>query len=572
MFKANTQNLYVPSKSQSVKPDVVSDVLPLDQIRLLIPSFVQFVDPTSTYLKFDLVMENARGIVVPDPKGGIHSLFRNVILRDGANQATLESLEEYSSQACMTRPFTKQDSIDHKRELFEGVQHLANRDGGSLYYAPPQSLNGATSRQTANTQPRQANTIQIYSQLNTGLFKGGVLPVALMQGLRLQIDTEDSLRALVDLGRSAGSEEAGFGQMASPDAGTNGGNINQGGIGTRDGATVANNLGGLTLDVVTSNAGEGNNFAIGDRVYANHDGGAGGDNPANYTNEILLGVVGGFFVSGGNRLGLQIILQSANNAAVPANANYTAANNTRIYYKMADRQVAMNTFSAGNLTNNADLVIPAPSYRISNLEMLCQSVTPPPAYVEGMLKKAMSSQGVSIDYLTSELHRFNQVNTLGVSQVQIPTLARRAKAVFVQPVPVQNDRTLQTSSFAGQANNAANYQFVKGSELIPSRRADLARYSQAVAGTSARRSEPLHVSELQKALTNIGSQVYSLQNIHDNFVIARSFNKYGQITDLSDETLSLRVDYQPAGVQNTFNCYVYKLNRVTIQQGQVMVM
>ena len=74
--------------------------------------------------------------------------------------------------------------------------------------------------------------------------------------------------------------------------------------------------------------------------------------------------------------------------------------------------------------------------------------------------------------------------------------------------------------------------------MIPSRRADLARYSQAINGTTARRSEPLHVSELQKALTNIGAQVYSLQNIHDNFVIARSFNKYGQITDLSDDTLS----------------------------------
>ena len=74
----------------------------------------------------------------------------------------------------MTRPFTKQDSLSHKRELYEGVQHLANRDGASLYYAAPQSLAGATNRATAITAPRVANTIQIYTQLNAGLFKGGL--------------------------------------------------------------------------------------------------------------------------------------------------------------------------------------------------------------------------------------------------------------------------------------------------------------------------------------------------------------------------------------------------------------
>ena len=131
MFRPDPAAQYVASKSQSVKPDVVSDIQPLDQLRLLIPSFVDFLNPKETYLRAELQMVNARGVIVPDKKGGIHSLFRNVIIRDGGNTATLENLEDYNSQCCMTSPFTAQSSLKHKRELFEGVQDDANNSGVS---------------------------------------------------------------------------------------------------------------------------------------------------------------------------------------------------------------------------------------------------------------------------------------------------------------------------------------------------------------------------------------------------------------------------------------------------------
>jgi len=255
---------------------------------------------------------------------------------------------------------------------------------------------------------------------------------------------------------------------------------------------------------------------------------------------------------------------------LPGNANYTTANNTKVYYKISDREQRLSVISATNLTNVADRTIEPPTYRISNLEMLCQAVTPPSSYVEGMLKKSMSDQGVQIDYMTSELHRYNQVNTQGLVQIQVPTLATRAKSILVQPILNSSFRSLQNSSFSGVPDNARNYQFIKGNELVPSRLVELNRYSQAIGGTTARRNEPLHTSELQKALVNIGSSVYSLQNIHDNFIIARAFNKYGQITNLADETLSLKVDYNQ-GSQKIFNTYIFKLARLVIAKGMVQV-
>lgn len=558
MFKANGSGTYIASKSQSVKPDVVSDVQALDQIRILIPSFVDFLNPKETYFRCELQMQNARGVIVPDKKGGIHSLFRNLIIRDGGNTATLESLEDYNAQCCMTSPFTAQSSIGHKRELFEGVQADANNSGESLYYSAPQSLAGATDVGTAVGTPRVAKKIEIYTQLKAGIFSNGVIPNALMSGMRIQIDTEDPNRALT-LPFIGGSEEAGI-----ADAHALTGDASAGSVGTRDG-TVGNNTGSVVVDIVTDDTGKNNPFAVDDILYINKK------TAGTYANEEVLGVVAGFFVSGG-KLGVKLTLQADTGTQVPS-ADYDVAgtDESKVYYKVSDREKALSVLSATATANAKDRTIPAPSYTLSGIEMLCSVVTPPASYVEGMLKKAMGSEGVSMDYMTSELHRFNQVNTQGLVQVQIPTLATRGKAVFCQPIPSANFRSLGTSSFSGRADGARNYQFVKGTELIPSRVAPLERYSQTVGTKGQKRNEPLHTSELQKALINIEQLPFSLQKIADSFVIARAFNKYSQITDLADETLSLRVDYDSGASQKIFNNFVYKLARLTIRQGQVMV-
>ncbi len=567
MFKTNGSGVYVASKSQSVKPDVVSDVQALDQIRILIPSFVDFLNPKETYFRCELQMQNARGVIVPDKKGGIHSLFRNLIIRDGGNTATLESLEDYNAQCCMTSPFTAQSSLAHKRELFDGVQADANNSGESLYYSAPQSLAGAVDAGTAVSTPRVAKKIEIYTQLKAGIFSNGIIPNALMGGMRLQIDTEDPLRALHQpfIG---GSLEAGVANAHSLT-----GNLVAGAVGTRDG-TVGNNIGTVTVDITTDDTGKDNPFAVNDILYIQKkDGGVYPAPPAGgvASTEEVLGVIAGFFVTGG-KLGVKLVMQSATTVQVPTVVYDSAGtDDSKVYYKVSDREKALSVLSASATTNATDSTIPAPSYTLSGIEMLCSAVQPPASYIEGMLKKSLTEQGVSMDYMTSELHRFNQVNTQGLVQVQIPTLATRGKAVFCQPIPSANFRSLSTSSFSGKPDGARNYQFVKGTELIPSRVAPLERYSQTVGTSGQKRNEPLHTSELQKALVNIEELPYSLQKIADSFVIARAFNKYGQITDLAEETLSLRVDYDSGASQKIFNNFVYKLARLTISKGQVSV-
>ena len=65
-------------------------------------------------------------------------------------------------------------------------------------------------------------------------------------------------------------------------------------------------------------------------------------------------------------------------------------------------------------------------------------------------------------------------------------------------------------------------------------------------------------------------KVLSLQRIPDHFTIARGLTKYGQVMDLSQSTLSLRVDYAGTAVlTKLFNNYVYGLRRLVINKDGV---
>lgn len=537
MFKQSKQVQAVSSKSQSVRPEVVSDVQQLDNIRIYAPSYLGFIDPTQTFLKMRVKMDVSRGEIVPDPLVGAHAFFRNVIVRDGTNTTTIESLEDYNARVSSIRPFTGQTDIKHKRALFEGVQPSDSRGNRKcLYYGVGKTLTvGAVQREVRDT-----NEIEVYMQLDSGLMKQQqILPIAAMQGLRFDIDTEDVLRSCViqDDTQSITSRSVTSVAIAATD------------FDRQPGAFE------FQYETnITTNSGQFNNhFSIGDKLYI--DSAAGGA-------ELVLGFITGFSINAQDKLLISFVPESngAIGVAYPAGSF--------IYYKVEDRQKSVSYADETETT----VTSPAPNYTLSDIELLCMTVQPPSGFIDAMMKASQTEKGIKMDFMGVELHRFNQVNTQGVTQVQIPTQCMRAKSLVVQPLLVSNYRTLSKSSFKGVPDDAENYQFIVSSELIPTRQVPLSRYSQAIAGTTQRRSEPLHMVEVQKAVSNIGERVFNLQKLHDHFVIARALNRYNQVSDLSDDSVSLRVEYGAAGSQKIFNSYVYKLSQLVISKGGVMMM
>lgn len=559
MFKANAPTQYVPSKSVAVKPEVVSDVAELDQIRIHVPSFVGFIDPNQTYLKYNIQMKNARGQLVPDPNaGGSHALFRNVLYRDGNNQSTLEYNEDYNANKSLLENYNQTPSNLHKRELFDGVQTAVgvSNDDKTLYYAS-KSITAGSDLANPDTTPRVAHKVMVQTQLNSGIWKqGNILPVSAMNGLRIQIDTEDVLRSCRYMSlRGEASETypvSGL-EFLMTSAGKN--------SGTEDRTTTGNAYNGVETDIKAT----GNPFAIGDILYIRDAGSVVGAG-----NEEALGVVQGFYPVDATHFGIAYVP----NRATATGLTSTHATGSILFYKMEDRQVAQSYYlpsdHAGNVKSG---LAPAQTYVISDLEMVVQSVQPPASYVAGLLKASQSEKGVSFDILTYELHRHNQSNTNGLTQAQIPTLQKRAKALFSQPLATSNAkaRSFAHSSLSGIIDNAKSYEWIWGTNHYPSRLAPLTRINTSTNGVCG--NEALHLSELQKAIVNVNEKVRNLHRVKENFCVARSLTKYGQIMDLSTQTLSLRIDYSPAGTeQKLFNNYVYGLRRIVVNKDGVSAM
>lgn len=576
MFKSNATGAYVPSISQAIRPDVVSDVKPEDQIRLLIPSFLGFVDPRETYCRFNLKMTGV-GALIPDKNAGGHALFRNLLIRDGANSATLVSEEDYNASVAMLNPITQQSSVYNKHNLFEGVVENVNENGAdpsNLYYGTPPSLNGSDEDNLVGSA--EALEVKLQMPLRTKFMGGKIIPVGLLGGLRLQIDTENPLRALqyvetTGLCESSRADEFG---IAIPAAQLAGGGA--GGTGFQTGDQKRNNADSkqgaysVKLEVETTDNQTNNPFAVGDLLFVQKTAGA------QAGEEEELGSVVGFFIDGTD-LGVSYVPQRPE--ADGLTKTFAAGDSPKVYVKPSRRSLAQSGVlvqgdgAGGAGTGSASY--PAPSYTISDFEMVCLKVEPPESYVSSLTKRAMSGEGIAMDYDTYTLYRHNQSNKVGLTTALIPAQQSRALSCLSQPLAVNGFRDIALSSLVGEPDNARNYQFVFGTHLIPNRVVELARYSQQLGTGVGRtfRSDALHLSELQKAILNINEPVRNLHKIHEHFAIGRAFTRYGQVFNLKDNSLSLRVDYESTANQDKiFNNYIFHKRRLVINKDGVSVL
>ena len=558
MFQANSQNQYLPSKSVAIKPDVVSDVVGADQIRFHIPSYLGFIDPNQTTIKFNLKIENARGFLVPDKNCGGHALFRNVSYRDGSNATELELNEDYNANYALMSNYTKQNSVGHKRELFNGVVNKLGDDltDPILYYASPAVAGGTVVAPTGLSKTALSPKLQF--QLNSGIWKQGkTLPLAAMNGLRITIDTEEVNRALMylnDESRFSFRRQANVALNQIYTAASAGGAKTA----TNDAAGDARaNNADLSRCVYTIETVHTLRsflpFDVDDLLYI--------ADAADGANEEKLGTITGFSIQNG-----VCAVSYVPDRNLGVGLGQAHAQGSRLYIKMSDRQIAHNVVGVADVAGDTKShAILAPTYRMTNIEMICQQITPPADFVQRLLKASTTEQGLQMDITTYELYRHNQNNIQGLQQMIIPSKMSRAKSLFSQPLAVDRFRDLGISSFQGLADSAINYEWIFGTQHYPSRLVPLSRYSQTVP-----RVEALHSSELQKAIMNVGEKVLSLQRIPDHFTIARPLTKYGQIMNVSNQTLSLRVDYSSdASITKLFNNYVYGLRRIVINKDGV---
>jgi hypothetical protein len=419
------------------------------------------MDPSLTYFKAELQFKNVRSQIVPDPKaGGVHALLRQVILRDGGNQTTLELCEDYNAFKSLMQNYISSPSVANKNELFEGVQDVVgnNHTDKTLFYAQHEVAPAGTGT-APDTLSRVAHKVMVQTGLNCGLFKqGNIVPVSAMNGMRITIQTDDFLRSCVQLSKlgEKGDSVVTKIKLTTTDK-ANGSELRTNGDAPAgNGASATGYIALTDIDHVN------NPFAVGDVIYI-------ADDDGNFTNEEALGNVLGFFRSGA-KLGINYLPLRNFGDGLDHDHVFGGAGSL-IYYKVDDRQVAQSFYLVGDEgTNVKSGSIGAPTYELSEIEMICQSVQPPPAYVEGLLRASASSSGISFDFMAYELHRHNVVNS-GLVQAQIPTLMKRAKALFTQPLltATASARSINSHSLSGVTDQARTYEYIHGTKHMPSR-------------------------------------------------------------------------------------------------------
>jgi len=548
MFKANQGQQYVATKVVSIKPEAQVNYNPKtqNQLRWLIPQYLGFIDPRSTYMKYKLQM-TGRGRPKPDWRAGVHSLWRDIRIQDGTGSAELEMLQDYNVLTANWWNWTNNESIDNKRDMFEGRSRTKNLDA-QLYYGA--TTNWATSASAVETTADRLD-VEIQQPIYSGILGGDkVFPVVATKGLRCQMTLDDLRRSLV-FNDTIGFEEEPCGLKVIKNTGDDAKTA----IDSRFNIKVQRPEDGPGGIGVFRNAEPRNNnpFDIGDPLYVSDTDGS---------NEELLGVIVAFTKDGDNDLTIEYIPARATASGLTS----AHAIGSHIYIKDQDR---INGATLTELPQaQIDEAKKAITYTMSDIEMLVLQVQPPEQYVNAMMSQVGSSAGLNIDFRSWTLYRFNLNTINGLTNQLIPANQKRAYSCLSVPLAIdyQTSLTANTSSLVGVSDNAKNYQYVFRGNLIPDRPVKVERYSAVPSCPNA-----LSLVETEKALVNANYGVRNLTQSGEKFLIARAFSKYNQVFDLSAGDLALRVEYEGAGLEKLYEHFIQYIRRINIGTNGVMV-
>ena len=538
-YEANTSDLMIPTSRKKLFADVHGVKIKAlnkgtSQFSFTLPDYLNFLNNQKLRLRYDLTM-SGRGMPKPNPSAGVHSLFRNMLVRTQNGMKTLETLDEYSSMVAYQYSYSQDQGIIHNREINEGLS-LTNNSANQLFFAPqPLPSAGITA---ANVPKKVAINQEIYSGLLGA--NSTVLPVGAMGGVRLTVEMntlKKAIRLANDSSKTGAKSALVKTQVAAAD--WNSGSATH------------------TVDIVTKTLQtQDSGFEVGDAIYYEVAG-----------VDTLIGMV----VSVGNN-STEMTIKVKGDVAVSTPWKLLAVD-TKLYTRPEDRFNGW-TPSANIVAGNADAAIALGiaqaavkvDYVMENLEMIVDVVQPPKSYLDLMVKKINSKEGLVMNYKTNNLLKVGVVGTQGSLAASIPNTSRRLYAMNILPVPIA-DAFDGENLTASSPDDLQNYQFVVNSSLQPTRVIDTTRMNLTPAYVPQQ-----HVQEMRKALVSSGVFVRSLQNPEKNVVIGRAFGMGGAVSDVTKSDLQVRLEYgSNATTQKILFCFMCEARTLIIRDTEVDV-
>ncbi len=182
------------------------------------------------------------------------------------------------------------------------------------------------------------------------------------------------------------------------------------------------------------------------------------------------------------------------------------------------------------------------SYEVSVPSLVLQVVVPPQQYIEEMARK-VATEGYSIDIPTYTCYKTNTIAGVGNTSIEIPCYSSRARSLLC--IGVEGNQPLGGNNYARQPfrmegvyNDLDNYQFQIGEEREPVRPVNCSPLSTYQHNVSQEQ-----ITELEKALRSAGCNVRSLRKHRENFVIGRALSAYGGTIPLTMKGARVYIDY-----------------------------
>ncbi len=297
--------------------------------------------------------------------------------------------------------------------------------------------------------------------------------------------------------------------------------------------------------------------------------------------------------------------------AIISTISIDAANGNRIKLTFAEpmENLAAGDGRGADITNRscvfsvsvAEATAYAPTYTVSNLDLVLHQVEMDSRYKEGMLAKAREGSAIEFDIRSMT----NYKNSITGSEVQTTFLihAQNHKAKSIVIIPTDSTVYSNQSRISSSGNKAGvgrpyevtrdsmdsilcsarsgiagindyltSYQFQMNGKLVPSRPVS----TRKIATRKSIDAFPLF--ELDKGLDNAGITPKSYVKFMDNFVISRGFAVNSGCLDLRGQDLSVILDYgeslpatTPERKNKMYNTFVFHLRRVRIRGGMVEI-
>ena len=160
-------------------------------IRFNIPAFHGYILPNQCYLKFNFQIDDGTiGEVQPDPSCGFHSLIQTVRVTSGDGSALIEELDDYNSLQSSIYQYTKNQSIENKRILNEGVSPNPTNATFNLFNEV---------RPAIQTEALGRPIVEGFMPINTGSLSLNpkILPVVGLNGLDIELQLDEMERSLI---------------------------------------------------------------------------------------------------------------------------------------------------------------------------------------------------------------------------------------------------------------------------------------------------------------------------------------------------------------------------------------